>query len=135
MQTVDRIINFFPHHQHNLIRMQLSMVLEGVVSQRLLKRTDGPGRVAVVELMLASPTVRQILFEGETLQLYNAIKEGEFFGSQTFNHHLKILVSKGIISKEDALRSSDKPDELALEFKGISKGSKNNDFFDNNEKE
>ncbi|PCJ62488.1 MAG: type IV pili twitching motility protein PilT [Planctomycetota bacterium] len=131
MQTVDRIINFFPHHQHNLIRMQLSMVLEGVVSQRLLKRSDGPGRVAVVEIMVASPTVRQILLEGETLGLYKAIKEGEYFGSQTFNTHLRTLVDKKIITKEDALRASDKPDELALEFKGISKGSKSSDFFDN----
>ncbi len=128
-QTVDRIINFFPPHQHNLIRMQLSMVLEGVVSQRLIKRSDGPGRVAVCELMVASPTVRSILNEGETLQLYNAIKEGEYFGSQTFNTHLRNLVEKNIISKEDALRASDKPDELALEFKGISKGSKSTDFF------
>lgn len=129
MQTVDRIINFFPPHQHNLIRMQLSMVLEGVISQRLLKRSDGPGRVAVCELMIASPYVRDILLEGETLKLYGAIKDGEYFGSQTFNTHLRSLASKGIITKEDALRASDKPDELALEFKGISKGAKGSDFF------
>lgn len=129
-QTVERIINFFPPHQHQLIRMQLSMVLEGVISQRLMRRSDGKGRVPAVELMMASPTIKQLLHDGKTTELYGAIKEGEYFGSMTFNQSLVNLVKQDIISKEDAMAAADRPDELELELRGIQKGTRSDFDFD-----
>ncbi len=127
-QTVERIINYFPPHQHQLIRMQISMVLEGVISQRLLPRRDGKGRVPAVELMMRSPTVKDLLAEGKTNELYKAIKEGEYFGSQTFNQSLKRLYEGENITLEDAMGAADNPEELKLEIRGIIKGSRAADF-------
>lgn len=125
IQTVERIISFFPPHQHNLIRLQLSMVLEGVISLRLIQMKDSFGRVPAVELMLATPTVREILSEGRTKELSRAIYEGaDYFGTQTFNQSLVKLYKQGRISYEDALASADNPDELKLEIRGIAKGGK-----------
>jgi twitching motility protein PilT len=131
IQTVERIISFFPPHQHNLIRLQLSMVLEGVVSLRLIQMKDSFGRVPAVELMLATPTVRDILSEGRTKELSRAIYEGaDYFGTQTFNQSLVKLYKQGKISYEDALASADNPDELKLEIRGIAKGGKADFDFD-----
>lgn len=127
-QTVERIINFFPPHQHQLIRLQLSMILEGVVSQRLLPRKGQSGRVPAVELMMRSPTVRDILLEGRTNELYKVIKEGEYFGSQTFNQALRKLYQNDWITLEDAMSAADNPDELKMELKGIVKGTRTTDF-------
>lgn len=134
-QTVERMINYFPPHQHNLIRMQLSMLLEGVISQRLLRRLDGRGRVPAVELMLATPTIKELLYEGKTLQLYSAIRDGSVhYKSQTFNQSLLGLYQGGMITKEDALANADNPDEMLLEFRGIVRGAKSSDFdFDEQE--
>ena len=73
-QTVERIINYFPPHQHDLIRMQLSMVLEGVVAQRLGQRKGGGGRVPAIELMLKSPSIKDMLREGRTTELTGIAK-------------------------------------------------------------
>ncbi len=128
IQTVERIINFFPPHQHQLIRLQLSMVLEGVVSQRLLARKDGSGRVPATEIMMATPTIRDMLLEGRTTELYKAIKEGGYFGCQTFNQSLKEIYEKDFITLADALQAADNPDELKMELKGIVKGTRAGDF-------
>ena len=127
-QTVERIINYFPPHQHHLVRMQLSMVLEGVLAQRLIPRRDGKGRIPAVELMIRSPTVKELLAEGKTIELYKAIKEGEYFGSLTFNQSLKRLYEAEKVTLEDAMGAADNPDELKLEIRGILKGSRAADF-------
>lgn len=127
-QTVERIINYFPPHQHELIRLQLSLCLGGVVSQRLVPKKHGRGRVPAIETMIASPTVRDLLLQGRTPELYASIKEGEYFGSQTFNQSLKHLYQTDQISLEDAMTASDYPDELKLELKGVYKGAAVADF-------
>ncbi len=125
IQTVERIISFFPPHQHSLIRQQLSMVLEGVISLRLIQKRDSFGRIPAVELLLATPTVREILSEGRTRELGRAIYEGaDYFGTQTFNQSLVKLYKAGSISYEDAVAAADNPDELKLEIRGIAKGGK-----------
>ena len=121
VQTVERIINYFPPYQHQLIRLQLSMVLEGVISQRLLTRKEGAGRVPVVELLLSTPTIRDILLEGRTPDLYGAIRDSTFFGTCTFNQSLKTLYENNIISLEEALDAADSPDDLKLEIRGITR--------------
>lgn len=123
-QTVERIIQFFPPHQHDLIRLQLSLVLVGVVSQRLLPRKSSGGRVPAVELMLDSPMIRDLLRKGKTEELYAALKEGEYFGCQTFNQSLKKLYQAELITLDHALGASDFPEELKLDLKGITRGSK-----------
>ncbi len=122
IQTVERIINYFPPHMHDLVRMQLAMVLEGVVSLRLLRRKDGPGRVPAAEIMMATPTVREMLQQGRTRQLGTALREGGYFGTQTFGQALKALLDRGVIAEEDALASADNPEELRLELRGIVRG-------------
>jgi twitching motility protein PilT len=123
VQTVERILAFFPPHHHGLIRMQLSMLLEGVISQRLVNRAGTYGRVPACEVLLATPTVREMIAEGKTRELPKAIREGaEYFGTQTYNQSLVNLVRAGDISLEEGLQHSDNPGELQLEMRGISKG-------------
>ena len=124
VQTVERILGFFPPHQHEEVRMQLSQVLEGVVSQRLLPRKNDGSRVPAVEIMLATPTIRDMLCEGRTLELHKAIYEGKhYYGTQTFHQSIVQLYRDGLITYEDALGAADNPDELKLELRGISKGA------------
>jgi twitching motility protein PilT len=128
VQTVERIINFFPPHQHDLIRLQLSLVLVGVISQRLLPRKSEGGRVPAVELMIEAPTVKDLLRKGLTQELYGCVKEGQYFGCQTFNQSLKQLYQEDLISLECAIAASDFPEELKLDLKGIYKGAGAADF-------
>jgi len=127
-QTIERIINFFPPHQHDLIRLQLSLVLSGVVCQRLVPLKEGGGRIPALELMINSPTIRELLREGRTHELYSAVKDGEYFGSVSFNQSLRKLYQADRISLEAAVANSDYPDELQLELRGVYKGTAVGDF-------
>ena len=122
-QTIERIINFFPPHQHNLIRMQLALVLKGVLSQRLVPRKNAGGRVPAIEKMISSPTISELLSQGKTPELYNAVKDGGYFGCQTFNQSLKRLYQEDQIDLDHAMAFADNADELKLEIKGIYKGA------------
>ncbi|MCH2374281.1 MAG: PilT/PilU family type 4a pilus ATPase [Planctomycetes bacterium] len=122
-QTVERIISFFPPHQHQLIRLQLSLVVAGVISLRLVPKKSGGGRVPACELMIHSPTIRELLRNGDTQDLYTAVKQGEYFGCQTFNQSLKSLYQDDLITLESAMAASDYPDELKLDLKGVFKGA------------
>jgi twitching motility protein PilT len=129
VQTVERVLNFFPPHQHSEVRMQLSLVLEGVVCQRLLPRKNDQTRVPAVEIMLSTPTIREVLYEGRTRDLHKAIYEGaHYYGTQTFHQSLLYLYRDGYISYEDAMAAADNPDELKLELRGITKGAATADF-------
>ena len=122
-QTMERIINFFPPYQHTLVRMQLSLVFQAVISQRLIPRKGGAGRVPGMELMIATPTIRQMIEEGRTPELYTAIRDSAHFGCMTFNQSLFGLWERGEITREDALANSDNPDEMEMLFRGIQRGS------------
>ncbi len=125
IQTVERVLNFFPPHQHDLVRQQLSMVLEGVISQRLLRRKGAKGRVPAVEILLGTPTVKELLAEGKTHDLSKAISEGRsYFGSQTFAQGLMELVREGHVDAEEALLAADDPEELKLDMRGIRRGTR-----------
>jgi len=127
-QTVERIINYFPPHQHELIRMQMSLVLEGVVAQRLGVRKGGNGRVPCVELMIKSPSIKDMLREGRTNDLYKCMAESEYFGCMTFNQSIRQLYQDDLISLEDAMKLADNPEELKMELRGIVKGARATDF-------
>ena len=119
IQTVERIINFFPPYQHRQIRMQLSFILKGVISMRLLPLASGEGRIPALEIMLASPTIRKLLLEGQTGKIYDTIKNSKDFGMQTFNQSVEQFYKDGLISYEDALSASDSQAEFRLRTKGI----------------
>jgi pilus retraction protein PilT len=122
-QTMERIINFFPPYQHALVRMQLSLVFQAVISQRLIPRKDTPGRVPGLELMIATPTIKQMIEEGRTPELGAAIRDSLHFGCMTFNQSLFGLFERGQISREDALANSDNPEEMEMLFRGIQRGT------------
>lgn len=110
--TIDRIIDAFPPHQQQQIRVQLSTTLEGVLSQTLLPRMDGAGRVAAVEVMVATSAIRNLIREGKTHQMPNSIQTGAKYGMQTLEQALKNLCEKGLISREEALARANDPDSL-----------------------
>jgi len=120
-QTVERLISFFPPHQHDEVRLQLSMIFVGAVSQRLVPKADGKGLVPAVEVMTASPRVRELINEGATRDLGKVIRDGRFYGMQTFNQSLLGWLERKAIKLEDAMLASDDPDELRLELDGVTK--------------
>jgi twitching motility protein PilT len=111
--TVDRIIDVFPAHQQAQIRTQLSAVLEGVISQTLCPRADGRGRVAALEVMVATGAVRNLIREGKTHQIPTLILSGSREGMQTMNQALRDLVERRVITDEDAAAHSPNERELA----------------------
>jgi len=118
-QAIERFIDVFPpHHQHQ-VRMQLSTTLEGVLYQVLVPRSNGSGRVAVVEVMLATSAVRNLIRQGKTYQLVNTIQTGSQYGMQTLDQALLALYRNGIISRAEALACSVDVEEL----KGMLSGS------------
>lgn len=123
VQTLERIVNFFPPHLHEEVRIQLSLVLKGVISLRLIPRKDSPGRVPACETMVLTPTVSRIIREGKIWEMKRFMEQGEMFGMQTFNQALVRLVRAGKVSEEDARLFSDSKDEFELELRGIKKVS------------
>ncbi len=111
-QTVDRIVDVFPPHQQGQVRAQLANALQGIITQTLLKRRDGRGRVVACEVLVATPGVRNLIREGKNHQLYSAMQTGGKFGMQTLDAALAGLVRQGLVSPEEAGRHAANPDEL-----------------------
>jgi len=111
-QTVDRIIDVFPPGQQEQIRIQLSNNLEAVLCQQLLPRAGMPGRVCAMEIMIASPAVRNLIREGKTHQITSIIQTSANVGMQTMDQNLRDLYQKGIITYDEAMMRAMNPDEL-----------------------
>src|SRR6266567_1885051 len=124
-ETVNRIISVFPPFHQRQVRMQLSGIIKGVVSQRLVPRADGKGRVPAVEIMIGTARVRECIDDEEkTKQIPEAITQGVVsYGMQSFDQSLMQLYSKKLISYEEALRQCSNPDDFALKISGISSTS------------
>ncbi len=105
-KTIDRIIDVFPPHQQQQIKVQLSSVLEGVVSQQLLPKADGNGRIAALEIMVTTSAIKNLIREGKTHQIQTAIQTGSKFNMQTMDNSLIDLCRRGIITKESTLNSA-----------------------------
>ena len=120
-ETINRIITVFPPYQQKQVRMQLASVVKGIISQRLVSRADGKGRVAAVEVMLGTLSVREsIIDESKTRQIPSIIAAGlVHYGMQTFDQSLLMLYKKGLITYEEALMTASNPDDFALKVKGI----------------
>jgi twitching motility protein PilT len=110
--TIDRIRNAFPPHERDQVRTQIANVLSCVVSQRLVHRAGGAGRVPAVEVMTGSPTVKKQIEEGDTSELYNAIRDGAHFGMNTLNQALHGLATSRVITTDEALAVTNNPTEL-----------------------
>ncbi|MDX6632604.1 MAG: twitching motility protein PilT [Solirubrobacterales bacterium] len=111
-QTVDRIIDVFPPHQQQQVRMQLSIALQGIITQQLLPTADGSGRVVACEVLMPTPAVRNLIREGKTHQIYSAIQTSGSIGMQTMDSHLAQLVRMGKITKSLAEQRAAVPEEL-----------------------
>ena len=111
-QTIDRIIDVFPSEQQGQVRVQLSVALQGIITQQLLPTADGAGRVAACEVLLATPAIRNLIREGKTHQIYSALQTGANIGMQTMDAALATLVRQGKITQKLAEARSSTPEEL-----------------------
>jgi twitching motility protein PilT len=121
-ETINRIISAFPPYQQKQVRLQLGSVLRGVVSQRLVPRADGRGRVPATEVLLATARVRELIEDKDrTKEIPDALAQGHVsYGMQTFDQSLMSLLKGGLITYEEALRQATNPDDFALRVSGIS---------------
>jgi twitching motility protein PilT len=119
VQTINRVVDVFPMNQQQQIRAQLSFVLAGVVSQILLPRADGPGRALALEVMIPNAAIRNLIREDKVHQIYSAMQVGqEKHGMQTLNQALYGLYQRRVISLDEAIGSSQEPDELRNMLEG-----------------
>ena len=113
VQTINRILDVFPPYQQPQIRAQLSFVLEGVVTQNLISKASGPGRVLAIEVMVPNAAIRNLIREDKVHQIYSQMQVGQSkFGMQTFNQSLASLIQRGLITLEEGIGRSSDPEEL-----------------------
>jgi twitching motility protein PilU len=116
-QALDRIINFFPEERRAQLLMDLSLNLRALVSQRLIPRQDSKGRAAVVEIMLNSPLISDLIFKGDVTEIKEIMKKSRGMGMQTFDQALFDAFESNLITYEDALRNADSVNDLRLQIK------------------
>ena len=127
-QALDRIINFFPEERRAQLLMDLSLNLKAMVSQRLIPKQDGKGRVAVVEIMLNTPLISDMIFKGEVSDIKEIMKKSRNLGMQTFDQALFDAYESNLITYEDALRNADSVNDLRLQIKLNSQRGKTQDL-------
>ncbi|MFK8018036.1 MAG: PilT/PilU family type 4a pilus ATPase [Gammaproteobacteria bacterium] len=120
-QALDRIINFFPEERRDQLLMDLSLNIRGLISQRLVPLENGKGRIAAMEIMLASPLISDLIFKGEVAQIKEVMAKSTRMGMKTFDQALFELYERGMIGYEEALRNADSKNELRLRIKLESK--------------
>jgi twitching motility protein PilT len=115
VQTINRIMDIFPSDQQPQIRAQLSLILQGVISQQLLPRLDGRGRVLAVEVMIPNPAIRNLIREQKVHQIYSQLQVGQVkFGMQTMSQSLVDLYQRRLISYDEAIGHATEPDEVRM---------------------
>jgi twitching motility protein PilT len=121
-ETITRVVSVFPPHQQAQIRLQLASIVKGIISQRLVPRADGKGRVPALEVLVSTARIRECIGDKDrTKEIPDAIAKGTTtYGMQTFDQSLMSLVKQGLVSYDEALRHVSNPDDFALRFKGIS---------------
>ncbi len=124
VETVNRIISAFPPYHQQQVRLQIAAILKGIIAQRLVPRADGLGQVPAVEAMVSTARIRECITEKEkTHEINDAITKGyTTYGMQSFDQSLMLLLKRGLITYEEALRQSSNPDDFALRMKGIMSG-------------
>ena len=126
-QALDRIINFFPEERREQLLMDLSLNIRALISQRLLPRESGTGRIAAMEVMLQSPLISDLIFKGEVAKIKDVMSRSNRLGMKTFDQSLFELYEASLVSYEDALRNADSKNELRLRVKLESKREARND--------
>lgn len=126
-QALDRIINFFPEERRLQLLMDLSLNLKSVISQRLLRKEEGSGRVPAVEVLINSPLIGDLIFKGDVHEIKEVMKRSREMGMQTFDQALLDLYDQGLVSFQEALRNADSQNDLRLNIKlhsnrGLPKG-------------
>jgi twitching motility protein PilU len=116
-QTIERIINFFSEERRTQLLMDLSANLRAIVSQRLVRREDGHGRAAAIEILLNTPTIAERIFQGQFHEIKSIMSRSRELGMRTFDWALFELYNEGLISFEEALRNADSANELRLNIK------------------
>jgi len=120
--TIDRVVDVFPAESKNQVRIQLASCLVGVVSQQLVLRADGSGRVPACEVMVKSPVIENYIMKGELDKIPGAIAgSSNYYKMQTMNGALRKLITAGVITPEEGLKSSSNPDELRIWLEGVSR--------------
>jgi len=127
-QALDRIINFFPEERRTQLLMDLSLNLKAMVSQRLLPRQEGKGRIAAVEILLNTPLIADLIFKGEVAEIKELMKRSRELGMQTFDQSLFDLYESQMVTYEDALRNADSVNDLRLQIKLNSHRARNADL-------
>jgi len=127
-ETINRIISVFPPHQQKQVRLQLAAILRAVISQRLVPRADGKGRVPALEVLVTTAFTRELIGDKDrTKEIPDAIAKGHTtYGMQTFDQSLMSLVKEGLVTYEEALKNVSNPDDFALRFRGIASTSDGN---------
>ena len=126
-RTVDRIIDVFPAYQQPLVRVQLAATIVAVISQVLVPRLDGKGRVAAFEIMFATPAIRNLIREGKTYQILSELQTGSRYGMIMLDDYLKQLYTQGVIGYEAALEMAVDSRELGLQLSRIQPPGKGKD--------
>jgi twitching motility protein PilU len=126
-QALDRIINFFPEERRTQLLMDLSLNIKALISQRLIPKKDGAGRVAAIEIMLNSPLIADLIFKGEVNMIKEVMSKSRELGMETFDGALFKLYEEGNISYEEALKNADSVNDLRLRIKLDSKLTTNRD--------
>jgi len=129
-ETVTRIVAAFPPYQQKQVRLQVSSVIKAIISQRLVPRADGKGRVPAMEILISTSRIRELIGDKDrTKEIQEAIMQGHTtYGMQTFDQSLMALLKGNFITYEEALRQSSNPDDFALRVKGISSSSGESDW-------
>ena len=127
-QALDRIINFFPEERRAQLLMDLSLNLRSLISQRLIPKQDGKGRVAAVEVMINSPLISDLIFKGDVSEVKEIMKKSRNIGMQTFDQALFDLYEQNAITYEDALRNADSLNDLRLQIKLNSQRGRSQDL-------
>ena len=121
-ETVNRIVGSFPKEEQNRIRLSLSSVLSGIVSQRLIPGKNG-GRIAAAEVMIQTGRIRELIAENRDFEILDAIEEGhDIYRSQSFDQHLLSMVDRRMITEEVALEYASRPSDLKLKLEGVGRG-------------
>jgi twitching motility protein PilU len=127
-QALDRMINFFPEERRLQLLMDLSLNMKALISQRLLPRQEGKGRCAAIEILINTPLVADLIFQGKVGELKDLMKRSRELGMQTFDQALFDMYEANLITYEDALRNADSVNDLRLQIKLDSERSRSTDL-------
>lgn len=123
VQTIDRIIDTYPAHQHAQVRQQLASIVKGIIGQRLIPSADGRSRFPASEVLLNNGLVRRYIIEGKNAELYKTMENGAYYGMHTFDQDLIRLINEGKIDPRMAVDNATNPDDVALKIRGVSAGT------------